>query len=72
MASDDTNNCPECGEPFERRLSLSGRHGKSIDVSDAEKLCQVAERRTSSGPLPRHESVRVDNERYKFVGYVHV
>lgn len=63
--------CPNCGQPFKRRIGLSSRNGKTIDVSDDEKLCQVAERRSSGGPVAGHKSTRSDSERYKFVGYVH-
>mgnify|MGYP006300998539 CR=1 FL=1 len=63
--------CPNCGQEYKRRIGLSSRTGKRIDVSDDEALCQVAEKRDSGGPVAGHKSTRSDSERYKFIGYVH-
>lgn len=66
-----TDECPECGDLYDRKVSLSSRIGKTIDVSDEERLCQSAEKRTSGGPVAGHKSTRSESERYKFVGYLH-
>lgn len=69
--SDLPDTCPVCGEEYKRRIGLSSRTGKTIDVSDDEKLCQDGEKRSSGGPVAGHKSTRSYSERYKFVGYVH-
>lgn len=69
--SDQPDVCPVCDEPYDRRVGLSSRTGKSIVVLEDEKLCQDAERRSSGGPVAGHKSTRSDSERYRFVGYIH-
>lgn len=71
MSDDGPDVCPCCGEEYIRKVSLSSRMGKTIDVEDAGKLCQDAVRRTSGGPVAGHKSTRSDSERYRFVGYLH-
>lgn len=66
-----SDRCPQCNEEYEKKVSLSNRHGKKIDMSDAESMCQVAEKRTGGGPVAGHKSTRSDSEKYKFVGYIH-
>lgn len=67
--SDDT--CPNCGDEYRNKIGLSRRHGNTIDIEEYSKLCQVAVRRSSGGPVAGHKSTRSDSERYKFVGYFH-
>lgn len=61
--------CPVCGSPYDKKVSLSSRTGTWIDVDDAHRLCQDAEKRGGGGPSMK--KTRSDTERYKFVGYLH-
>lgn len=63
-----SDNCPVCGSPYDRKVSLSSRTGTWIDVEEHRRICQDAEKR---GGGPSMKPTRSDSERYKFVGYLH-
>jgi len=66
--ADDQQKCPVCGEEYSHRVSLSDRHGRSFSVSEYDRMCQDAEKRSGG---PSMKATRSDSERYLFRGYFH-